>query len=281
MSNNLVIGYQNYLHDLAAAAVTADQAATNFPASNTRLVNRQIVWRTTDAATDHYVQMDLGSALAVSFAAILDPNIEDYQSGGYQAALQLRAADNAGFSSGVLNFGGTTHSRLTPTGSTAHIQQRVCCWSARTGTGTLLPQTKRYWRFQVINAKVPVVDVFTSFGKLFVGAAWQPPKNFLYGAKIEWVDMSWNRRAPQGASYGGRGNTYGRVAFELPLLPEADLGTLLGIFDVVGTHTPVWALFNEASNERHTLYCKFTERPRYVWRRSNLFDVSLAVEEEL
>ncbi|MYM37267.1 hypothetical protein GTP38_23350 [Duganella sp. FT94W] len=71
----------------------------------------------------------------------------------------------------------------------------------------------QYWRVEIDDASNPAG--YAQIGRVFIGPAWQPTINIIYGASVKWVARSEVQEARSGAEYFDRRVPYRESAFTL------------------------------------------------------------------
>ena len=87
----------------------------------------------------------------------------------------------------------------------------------------------RYWRVIISDESNPVG--YVQIGRVFIGSAWRPPMNYVYGAKLGIVDPSTSDRALSGTLYFDERPVYRTAAFAFDGLPEDE--TFPALFDLI------------------------------------------------
>ena len=258
MATNLRILWNNLLQG-SGVTVTPDNENTNFPATNTLLDQRQLVYRSSAIAAAYNVKYDFGAAKAITAACFFDANA--LQSDSYILEASANNFSTVAFSTTP------TASNLTPSAATVHVKNRFVLF-------IFAAQTYRYWRIRPGGA-TPAIDAFQSFSKAFLGTYLEPTKNYAYGMQLGVVDLSETWMTPNGADNTARRPAFWEVAFDMPLMSRtSDAADLRALVDSVGTFQPVVCILDQdLESSRQTLYGKFTRNPGFAPRRGALVDV--------
>ena len=156
---------------LVPAAVTASSTAAGYDPAFVANDYAGVLWRANGTST---LTVDLGASPAPVDTLML------FGLGGALAGwtVQVTAADNAGFSTGVVAFAAT---QALLAGSAMPTSGRGVCFVSGTAT------TKRYWRIDIRDAGGASVDV--SVARLVMGARILLERNFSFGAALGVRDL--------------------------------------------------------------------------------------------
>lgn len=182
---NLVIANSTIID---AAEITAGSESLSMPATNVQNPQPSKRWRT-DGLSDMYLEIDLGSALAINLIAAL------YHTGTQAATWRIRAATSQGDLTADPDYDSTAIDMWEDDWPADQSPLHAIHWLGDT------PQTYRWWRVDFIDAGNP--DDYIEVGRLYIDAAWQLPdnKNISYGWGLQFVDPSPAHRSKGGQHY--------------------------------------------------------------------------------
>lgn len=201
-----------------ATLAASSALAANYPLSNLLTIQPGERARfSTPAAA--YVEIDLGSAKAVTFAGLLGHNgsaTGEWRVRG--ATSQANLTSSPGYDSGS---GGTS---LYPTSGKydADIQHSFMSFAS---------QSYRWWRIDVDDTSN--ADGYFQAGRIILANAWSPEINFSFGMGIGWIDPSPTEQSVAGHLYPLERPKH-RV-FTIPFQFQTEADMLGGLYEIERT----------------------------------------------
>lgn len=250
----------NNLIDLAATVITGSTEATELPASNVAHPHRTKKWRTGTSQAAEYARFDLGSAMAVQAAVILDHDLTGSDSG---IALQ-----------GGASPGATTVNQAFTYNAGAMIAVLAS------------PQTYQHW--QVAFTKSSASET-RDIGRIFVG----PMLEFIsspdiHKIRIEWQDETKRDRSLGGPAISDLRSKYRRIRIPFPFLEATEAEALDAAVQYVGEGVPFFCQVDPERKPNDWLfYCVFRSIPEIStvgWDEANddyVYESDLDLEEEV
>lgn len=126
----------------------------------------------------------------------------------------------------------------------------------------LLPMAKlaRYWRVEIDDVENPAG--FVQVGRLFIGPAWQPTINMIYGASIGWETKTVVQEAKSGAEYFDVRTPYRVQKFTLDHMSQDEaFSQAFEIQRRAGIHGEI-VFIHDPSDTVHSLRRRFMARLR-------------------
>lgn len=190
-----------WLNRVDDASLTADQQIATLPATNVRHPFFSKRWHTPAGVAAAYLVLDLGAALACDVWAVVGTNLTA------AATVRLRASDADPNVAGSLLYDSTVlASKFTDAYPAAY--------------GVVSPSTAaRYWRFDLADASLDHLEV----GRVWLGPAWTPSQNHLYGWSKTWLDESVITPTRSGQDYADLGGRRRRIDFAIDLSSAAEM----------------------------------------------------------
>lgn len=177
-----------------AGTVTASSQIAAAPVDNLQRMQPTDVWQST--GTTAYVEIDLGSTQSINLFALLFTNCTSSATWRVRAASsQANLISAPGYDSSTVIF--------SPW-STASDRRHGFRFLT-------VPVTQRWVRFDITDSGNQ--DGYIAAGRLYVANAYQPARNYEYGARHGFKDLSGSDR-----SSGGQ-----RIVHEQPIIPMIDL----------------------------------------------------------
>lgn len=153
-----------------SATFTAVSAATSMPASNLNKMQPSDVWRST-SLTSQYIEVDLGSAKAVTVVALMFTNLTS------AATWQVQAGSTTAYS----NYDSTAVTAWA--GATQNVDRPHAFLDL-----TAASQTYRYWKITLTDAANPAG--YFEAGRVILSNAFQGTRNYSFGAGRGYKDMT-------------------------------------------------------------------------------------------
>jgi len=153
-----------------SATVTAASAAATMPATNLDKPQPTDIWRST-SLTSQYIEIDLGSAKAVSIVALMFTNLTSAATWRVQA----------GSTTGVSDYDSGTATAWA--GATENVDRPHALLDLTGGA-----QTYRYWKITLTDAANP--DTYFEAGRVILANAFQPTRNYALGAGRGFKDLT-------------------------------------------------------------------------------------------
>lgn len=197
------------LIDGSAVAISASSEASDLPATNVAHPHRTKVWRTGTATASEYVRFDLGAAMAVQAAVIINHDL----TGSDAVALQ-----------GGASAGATTVNQAM----TYNAGAMFAVLSAE--------QTYQHWQIAITK---PSAGVTRDVGRVFIGPMIQLISSpDIHAIRIEWQDETKRDRSLGGVAYSDLREKYRRVRIPLPFLEATEAEALDLAVQYVGIGIP-------------------------------------------
>ncbi len=198
---NLVIATPTW-SDLAT--LTASSELASAPVANLQRMQPTDLFQAASSA-DFYLEADRGSAQPFNLVALLYTNV------GGSGTWRVRAADTQG---------GLTSSPPYDSGSlTFWASPNLDTWTRRHSLLWIPAGVTRRW------VRIDVGSVGATFqgGRLYIGQAWQPSRNYQYGGGLGHVDLSPKTRANGLHTVPTAKPTLVQQDFQLDFLSEAEM----------------------------------------------------------
>lgn len=157
-----------------ATIETVGSEDSDFPATNLQLQEPTMPWKTAGLSS-MYVNIDMGSALPINFAAIVATNCTSSATWRVRGATsEANLTASPGYDSG---------------NQTVWPQTNLDTYERVSGFDVMgSDQTYRWWRIDITDGSNP--DGFVQVGRLFLAQAWQPAVNLAYGWSLGFKDLS-------------------------------------------------------------------------------------------
>lgn len=221
---NCMLAFRNRID---ASTLSGGSWESSLPISN--LKNRVLgrVARSTDATlASTIIDIDYTKDVNVRLFGLINHNFS------LSAKARIRGASDSGFTSAVVDTGWVDVWRVVFPYGTLEWEDdnwfdgRYSAEQREGYTATFVSiftrnYLARYWRIEIDDAGNP--DGFVQLGRIFMGPAWQPSVNMIIGASLAWVPNTGVQEAINGAEYFQRHTPHRMAAFELDLLPEAEM----------------------------------------------------------
>jgi hypothetical protein len=153
-----------------SATITAASAASTMPASNLNKPQPTDVWRST-SLTSQYIEIDLGSAKAVTIVALMFTNLTSAATWRVQA----------GTTTGVSNYDSGTVTAWA--GATQNVDRPHALLDL-----TSASKTYRYWKITLTDASNPAG--YFEAGRVVLANAFQPTRTYALGAGRGFKDLT-------------------------------------------------------------------------------------------
>lgn len=190
----------------SATAITVTGAASGYPGSNLKTLPITETWRSADLTAVQNLDADLGSALAVNFAAIVNHNLSQ------NATIQLYADDNASFTS--------------PNVSETIPYREFLAFKRLSAS-----QTYRYWRVRIDDTGN--ADGYNEVGYLMLGSLTEPGFNFQNGWIRSPVFTNLEVASPYGVPFVEEMHREQLMRFSFGPLTAAEMTTLRTMYTTV------------------------------------------------
>lgn len=198
-------GVLSWVNLADSGTMSAGSAVATLPVNNLQDTVVQKVWRS-NASTNTYVQVDLGSAQTVGVICL--------------AGLNIAATDTIAIALDVTTPG--AGAVLSVAAAASNVVAGHGLWVYVLATSL----SARYVRLTINAPSLVGTPGYIQAGRLWVGAAWQPGRNFGYGWGQNWTDGSQIDTAPRsGAEYVNLGPKRRFVSFSFDGLTEAEART--------------------------------------------------------
>lgn len=185
-----------------SATVTAASEATTMPASNLNRIQPSDVWRST-SLTGQYIEIDLGSAKAVTVVALMFTNLTS------GATWQVQAGSTTAYS----DYDSTAVTAWA--GATQNVDRPHCFLDL-----TAAAKTYRYWKITLTDASNPAG--YFEAGRVILANAFQGTRNYAYGAGRGFKDMSTQKDAFGGQMIVEEKAKRPLISFEVPFLTATE-----------------------------------------------------------
>lgn len=224
-----------------AATITANSAATGYPATNTQHRWKTYCWRSTDD-TAEWIKVDLTTAQNIKALVINNHNFTG------DATLKIQAhADN-------LNWGGPD---LDDTLSIT-TGKVVKFWDDN--------QSYRWWRISIADAAN--TDTYVKIGHVFLGSYFEPTENYQHRT-VAMIDPSVVKKSSGGQISANEKTHYKTISYTFPSLTAAEVVILKSIFDEVGI-SKCWYICQNAGDASGAYTVTFYVRNTSNWDISPL-----------
>lgn len=204
--------------------------AANYPLANLLLLQPGRKARfSTPAAV--YVVLDLGSAQAITFAALVNHN------GSATGTWRVRGATSEANLTAAPGYDSGGSDSLYPvTGKPdADVQHSFLSFAA---------QTYRWWRIDIDDTSN--ADGYVDLGRIILANAWAPEVNFAFGAGIGWLDPSNIDQGVGGHLYPNERPKHRVMTLPLNFQTESDmLGGLYELQRKVGASRDVFVVLDK------------------------------------
>jgi hypothetical protein len=221
---NCMIGYPNRID---ASTLSGGSWTAGLPQVN--LQNRIIgqVARTTDAtAASSIINIDLGSSKNIRLLSLRNHNIS--VTGQYR----VRGSDDNTFATSAIDTGtldvwpvvypfGTSEWEDDSFWSGQYTAEQIAGYTTELVVILSASTVARYWRIEITDTTNAAG--YIQAGRVFIGPAWQPIVNMIYGASIGWTTQTQMQRSLGGSKYFQRRNPYRVETFTLDYMTE-DIG---------------------------------------------------------
>jgi len=182
-------------------AVTAGSRVSSLPPENLQNPHLAVKWHSEGGVNNTHVVADLGASSTVDCVAAIGANLTA------SATLRVRAsdtdstgADGAKYDSGALNS--------VISDSYKNFYHSL--------SSTI---TARYWRVDFNDSTLNNIRV----GRLFIGPAWTPTKEMLFGWALTWADNSRRTKSRGGQSYIDLGPRFRILDFTLSFMGQSEM----------------------------------------------------------
>jgi hypothetical protein len=227
---------------------------SNFPVSYTRHRWFTKTWRTANVSSEHWAKLDRGAST---------PGI---------TAFCCRF--NNMYAGSVYLEGNTSDAWTSPAYSQYIVPDNVMMVHFPT-----VEQTLRWWRVYIDDQTNP--DGFNEFGVFFLGAYFQPLRNYDYGEDVDRVDDSLRKKSEGGQKSSVQHGKYFKKSFGWSHITDAQKVLFDAVFDEVGYVKDFFFCEDSAGEYDKTKYVTFNV---FKWKRGDAPDdwkLSIEVEESL
>jgi len=207
-------------------ALSTNSEISTLPVANVQTPQLAERFYAAAGVTGVYIQVDLGSSLAVDLVAVLATTLTS------ASTWRIRASD-IDYTTGDLYDSGTV-----ATGISA---------SSYPTAQAVLPSTvtARYWRVFVSDTSVDQIQI----GRLVMGPAYQPSRGPRLGYSIGWVDAAGRGVSRGGQIYVDPRYLRRRVTVQVRGVTEIEaIDSLLELGRVAGTRSDVYAVLQESGS---------------------------------
>jgi hypothetical protein len=250
----LRIVYDNFIDDLTATAITALTAAASYPVSNVQEQRLSQEYRTT-AITSQTVIFDLGSAQALSVAAIISHNFT---------------------SSVTCTIEGNT------TNSWPGATSKTIVYNADMMLNFFTPVSYQWWRFSFDDTTN--TDGYLSIGRLWLGdyITIDPSSEMDFTVTKKRSDRVIHGRGQQ--KFASIGSEWKEIKLSFPESNYTMIDQISTMYDVVGNHSSViFANFDTSRNINNLMeptYCSIMNNLSFKHAEGRKYTYDLQLSEE-
>lgn len=251
--SSLRIAYGNKV--TASTTITASSAATNYPAAYLGNDFRAVRARTTGDSDENWV-VDLGSAQAITCAALIDHNLSA------SATLEIRASTDNFSSSDV----------LIDTLSGAEITTTIIA-------SFFASSSYRYWKFRVQDGTNP--DGYISASRLFLGTYFTLARNYNFGWTRSRQDLSEVVVSSNGVPHFEVRPKRREPRYTFALAAESDADNIEALANEVGITQPFLTWYDIDNDSSEIDYVRLASMPTVTNTRHQRWNWELAFVEAL
>jgi hypothetical protein len=224
----------------SAGTITASSAASALPPTQSQSTDRTAVWRSTTTSAVETLDLDVGSAVAITCAAIANVRVKN---GGTVALYQ----GGTGGAPGAWVLLGTFAAQ-DATNLMAYLYASV---------------TARHFRLQFNNGSG--ASDYAELGYAFLGTYYEPTKGVIMPVDMKAVDPALEGRSAGGQStFSQIGRLYDVGRFQFQNMENTEFEVLRQVFVSIGVRTPVFVVL-ESSISWQAWLLRFTgefQKPR-------------------
>lgn len=194
-------GGLSWVNSVLGATVTATSEVSTLPLSNLQDDHVAIAYRSADAS-DLTIDFDLGSAVTIALVGLFGCNFTSAATWRIEISI-VSAGGTDAYDSGV-------------------VAANVASGYGQTVKVLPAPVVGRYVRIILSDSGLASVGYF-QIGSAWIGALWQPAKNFSYGQQIGRVDPSVKSKSRGGQLYIDVRDQYRTHQFTMDFLTETEI----------------------------------------------------------
>lgn len=247
------------------ATLTANSAATGFPAANTTTRHFDEAWRSTGLSAE-WLKADLGADTAIKAIAIRYSNLRV----GDSLSIQAQTAANGDDWDGTPAL--TVDLSITITAAMVSKGLIVYNWSAA--------QTARYWR--ILMTATGHADGYIRVGRVYLGSYVEPSLDYDKDYSVEDVDPSTIIESETGHKFVNALSTYKRIALAFSSMSAADKAIFEALRDALGKKYAFFVELDPASNltaESYYVSCVSGWKIAHIYG-AQLYSMDLVLDEE-
>jgi len=233
---NILFSWINHV-DTATLAASSEAGSMTFGLVANPIIGKR--WRTLDL--NGYGQADFGANKTIGIVTLVFPR----DTMGALAGTVRHRFDADG---GAAGSGAAHDSGVIAIGAVEGYGYHVYIPPS--------PITARYWRWMYAASGVGYIDT----GRAWAGEAWQPERNFSYGAGDTWDDLSRISVSDRsGAEFVDERARRRLMDFALEYMSEADRQTVRELRRIVGISRQILTVFDPGSPAKETILGRLAE----------------------
>lgn len=229
----LRIGYSNSWSAAASVITAAPGTVTGLPVAASQNPDRSYPWRSTSTTGTPTLDIDLGSAVAISLAAGV--NIKLVGTG----VLELYSRGSAG----------------SPGAATLQATFGAADTDTRVAAAYLAAVSARHWQYKWTNPTAALDYAELGYG--FLGPYTEPTVNCNAPLPFPYDDPSVGTASVDGQQTFTQRSAFVSMDLDFDMLPTADVALLKTIYRTVGKRTPFILAIEPGTNAR-TYFGRFT-----------------------